>query len=68
MGTRAFGSIAWLMYPFTEAKMEWKNDFYGPMDNPEALINWNGNQPVCVINKNWKHGVLIKMVQLHWMT
>lgn len=50
---KAFGSIAWLMYPFTEAKMEWKNDFYGPMDNPEALVNWNGNQPVCVINKDW---------------
>ena len=24
--------------PLPCAKMEWKNDFYGPMDNPEALV------------------------------
>jgi outer membrane biosynthesis protein TonB len=41
------------MYPFTESKTEWKNDFYGPMDTPENLISWNGKQPVCTINKNW---------------
>lgn len=50
---RAFGAISWIMYPFTEAKQEWKNDFYGPTEAPEELISWNGNQPVCVINKNW---------------
>ncbi len=48
-----FGAFSWLMYPFTESKTEWKNDFYGPMETPENLVSWNGNQPVCKINKNW---------------
>jgi outer membrane biosynthesis protein TonB len=42
-----------MMYPFTEANTEWKNDFYTPSETPEALISWNGNQPTCIINKNW---------------
>jgi len=50
---KAFGAFAWLMYPFTEANTESKNDFYSPSDTSESLINWNGNQPVCLINKNW---------------
>jgi outer membrane biosynthesis protein TonB len=48
-----FGAFSWLMYPFTEAKTEWKDDFYSPTDQSEDLISWNGNQPVCFINKSW---------------
>ena len=48
-----FGAFSWLMYPFTEAKTEWKDDFYGPMDQSADLISWNGKQPVCLINKSW---------------
>ena len=50
---KAFGAFAWLMYPFTEANVESKNDFYSPSDTTEPLVNWNGNQPVCLINKSW---------------
>jgi len=48
-----FGAFSWLMYPFTEAKTEWKDDFYSPADQSEDLISWNGTQPVCFINKSW---------------
>jgi outer membrane biosynthesis protein TonB len=50
---RVFGSMSWVMYPFTETKLEWKRDFYGLNENAETIFKWNGDKPVCVINKNW---------------
>ena len=46
-----FASISWLMYPFTEANLEWKSDFFAATD--DQLFKWNGDQPVCSIHKDW---------------
>ena len=46
-----FASISWLMYPFTEANLEWKSDFFAATD--DKLFGWNGDQPVCSIHKDW---------------
>jgi hypothetical protein len=55
-----FGALSWAMYPFTETKSEWKNDFYGTSDTPESIFRWNGNTPVCIINKSWNAWVFTK--------
>lgn len=55
-----FGALSWAMYPFTETKSEWKNDFYGVSDAPESIFRWNGNTPVCIINKSWNAWVFTK--------
>ena len=44
--------------------MEWKNDFYGPMDNPGALVNWNGNQQFVSSIKIGLLGALIKFYHI----
>ena len=46
-----FASVSWLMYPFTEANLEWKSDFFAATD--DKLFGWNGDQPICSIHKDW---------------
>lgn len=55
-----FSALSWAMYPFTETKSEWKNDFYGSSETPESIFRWNGNTPVCIINKAWNAWVFTK--------
>jgi hypothetical protein len=48
---RAFTALNFLMYPFTQAKEEWKSDFFSA--EKHELFSWNGAQAVVQIPEGW---------------
>ena len=48
---RAFTSLNFLMYPFTQAKEEWKSDFFSKESHD--LFSWNGSQATATIPTGW---------------
>jgi hypothetical protein len=48
---KAFTSLNFLMYPFTQAKEEWKSDFFSA--EKHELFSWNGTQAVVHIPQGW---------------
>jgi pSer/pThr/pTyr-binding forkhead associated (FHA) protein len=48
---KAFTMTNFLMYPFTQAKEEWKSDFYS--SEKHELFSWNGTQATLNIPSGW---------------
>ena len=48
---KAFTSLNFLMYPFTQAKEEWKSDFFSKESH--ELFSWDGSQATVTIPNGW---------------
>lgn len=48
---KAFTKLNFLMYPFTQAKEEWKSDFFS--DEAHDLFSWNGSQATANVPSGW---------------
>ena len=48
---KAFTSLNFLMYPFTQAAEEWKSDFFSKESHD--LFSWNGSQATAIIPSGW---------------
>ena len=48
---KAFTSLNFLMYPFTQATEEWKSDFFSKESH--ELFSWNGSQATATIPSGW---------------
>lgn len=55
---KAFTSLNFLMYPFTQAKEEWKSDFFS--QESHELFSWNGSQATATIPSGWNAEVYDK--------
>ena len=48
---KVFTTLNFLMYPFTQAKEEWKSDFFS--DESNEIFSWNGSQATANLSEGW---------------
>ncbi|MEC7986252.1 MAG: AgmX/PglI C-terminal domain-containing protein [Myxococcota bacterium] len=48
-----FAKLSWMMYPFTQAREEWKTDFFSLEGDIVSLFEWNGETPTAKVPSGW---------------